>query len=315
MANFFNETRFLALRNSQLFDFVHTSSVALWNLRWQVQGYVGARPQATADEISARFAGGTEIRANNLKGTCIETPWEDQLGQFAQIISANLIAMYEGWAEELMPRFGVPGLTSQVQRPSKGSYGQKRDGVSEALAGAQSAGVSEEMKRAFFPVYSANRKYSLMHLDALLTLYRYHKEIRNSFMHRGGIANHAAEAAWCSASTLTRADIGLRSSPYLTRLTEGAPIKTNIFEAIQLSDALLRIVTTIDAQLCFTNLAEKDFINSWRSNEKIQKIRFFPGDEPRKGNRMASVCRKAGYVKPDDAEAIYQIGRRAGLAY
>jgi hypothetical protein len=314
MVNFFNETRSFAFRNRQLFDFVHTSSVALWNLRWQVQGYVGARPQATADEISAGFAGGTNIRANNLKGTCVEAPWEDQLSQFAQIISANLIAMYEGWAEELMSKFDIPGLTNQVQWPSKGSYGQKRDGVSEALASARSAGVSEDMKRAFFPIYSANRKYSLAHLDALLTLYRYHKEIRNSFMHRGGVANDAAEAAWYRACTLTRADIGLRSSPYLTRMAEGVSIKTNIFEAIQLSDVLLRIVTTIDAELCFSNPAEKEFINSWRGIEKL-KTRFFPGDEPRKASRMVSACRKAGYVKPEDTEAIYQIGRRAGLVY
>src|SRR6202035_4288104 len=110
MQLFFTESRNFAARNQQLFDFIHTSSVALWNLRWQVQGFVGARPDASADELSGRFASGTDIRANNIKGTIINTSWEDQLDQFAQVVAVNLIAMYEGWAEELMSKFSQPNL-------------------------------------------------------------------------------------------------------------------------------------------------------------------------------------------------------------
>lgn len=313
MFHFFKESRAFAARNGQLFDFIHTSSVALWNLRWQVQGFVGVRPDAGAEEISGRFSSGANIRANNLKGTCIETSWEDQLDQFAQIISANLIAMYEGWAEELMPKFGDPRLVSQVQWPSRGNYGRLSDGVREALKQARSGGVSAEMEKAFFPICSASRKYSLVHLDPLLAMYRYHKEVRNSLMHRGGVANDVAEDAWRNASTLTRADIGLRSSPYLTKLTDGMMIKTNIGEAIQLSDVLLRIVSTIDAELCFTDFAEQAFLGDWRAIERLREFRELPADPVRKSRKLISICRKAGYVKPADTDAIYTIGRRAGI--
>ncbi|TKG60253.1 hypothetical protein FCN18_35815 [Prauserella endophytica] len=47
MAMFFKESFDFADRNSKLFDFTHTASAALWNLRWQVQGYVTVSPEAT----------------------------------------------------------------------------------------------------------------------------------------------------------------------------------------------------------------------------------------------------------------------------
>jgi hypothetical protein len=313
MANFYRESASFTLRNAQLFDFVQTSSVALWNLRWQVQGFAAVRPETTVEELSDRFASGSNIRANNLKGACIETPWEDQLDQFAQIVSANLIAMYEGWAEELMPKFGNRQLIKQVQFPSRGRYGNARDGVGEAIAHARSIGISDEMKRAFYPRYSAHRKYSLNHLDSLLALYRYHKEIRNSWMHRGGIADNLAEDAWRNASTLARSDIGGRSSPALIRLTDGMMVKTNIFEAIQLSDVLLRIVYTLDAELCFTDLAEQTFLTGWQANANARNLRELPANPIKRARRLASICRKAGFVTPSDTEAIYQLGSRAGL--
>jgi hypothetical protein len=313
MQLFFRESRDFTARNQQLFDFIHTSSVALWNLRWQVQGFVGARPDASEKELSGRFASGTSIRANNLKGTIIDTSWEDQLDQFAQVVSVNLIAMYEGWAEELMSKFNQPNLARRVQWPSNGKYGNVRDGVSEAINQARSGGVSTEMMKAFYPVYSANRKYSLTHLDPLLALYRYHKEIRNSMMHRGGIADTVAESAWRQASMLTRSDVGLESSPNLSPITVGQVVKMNIDQAIQLSDVLLRIVATIDAELCFTNYAEKTFVDGWKKNQRLRDIREVPGDPLKKERALASHSRKAGFVTPADTEAIYTIARRERL--
>ncbi|MFI8322042.1 hypothetical protein [Streptomyces sp. NPDC085529] len=310
---FFKESSDFANRNSQLFDFIHTSSAALWNLRWQVQGFVAVTPKATDRELSGRFTSGSGISANNLRGTCIDTPWDDQLGQFAQIVSANLIAMYEGWAEELMLKFGNGSLGKWVQWPSKGSYGQTRNGVGEALAAARATGVSADMEKAFHPAYAGQRKYSLSHLDALLVLYRYHKEIRNSYMHRGGVANQDAVRAWQNASALTRADIGGRSAPMVTQVVNGAMVGADIRESIQLSDVLLRIVCTIDAELCFTDLGERNFLAGWRGNESNRKFAALPGDPLRREKRLARICRKAGYVSPSDTEAIRRIGYRAGL--
>ena len=312
MALFFKESAYFAARNAQLFDFTHSSSVALWNLRWQVQGFVAARPAATEDELSGRFASGSGIRANNLRGTCIDTSWEDQLEQFAQIVSTSLIAMYEGWAEEIMPKFGS-GLVKQVQFPSAGKYGQVSDGVGEALVRARSNGMSNEIKKAFYPKYSAHRKFSLKNLDALLALYRYHKEIRNSFVHRAGIADAKAETAWRNASTLKHADIGGRSTPALSHIREGGPVKTSLYEAIQLSDVLLRIVHTVDAELCFTVVGEQAFLDDWRNNEGARALRALPAGQSKKAEKIRKIVRRIGYMPPADTDAIYELGHREGL--
>jgi len=132
-------------------------------------------------------------------------------------------------------------------------------------------------------------------------------------MHRGGIADTAAENAWRHASSLSRSDIGLRSSPYLSTITVGQAVKMDIGQAIQLSDMLLRIVATIDAELCFTSYAEKTFLDGWRNNQRLRDIRQIPGDAAKKERTLAAICRKAGFASPANTDVIYTIGRREGL--
>jgi hypothetical protein len=310
--HFFKASRVFAERHTELFEFIDTASVALWNLRWQVQGFIGVRPDATVEEISGRFSSGTNIRAYRLRNSCIETTWPEQLGQFAQIVSANLIALFEGWAEELMPQFGGSDTAKQVQFPSRGSFGQRGNGISEALSTARATGISTDIEKAFYSVYSSNRKVSTAHLDAQLALYRYHKEVRNSFMHRGGIADARAEAAWRNASTLSRADVGMRSTPEVTPAINGSAIDVTFGQAIQLSDVLLRIVGTVDAELCRTEIAARAFM---RDLEKLNRgsFRELPGDANKRSRKLGRACTALGYLKPADVEAVYALGRRSGV--
>ncbi|MEW2513665.1 hypothetical protein [Streptomyces sp. NPDC046870] len=179
-----------------------------------MQGYVSVSPQATKQDLSDRFTRGSGIPASNLRGTCIDTAWE------------------------------------------------------EALATAR-ATRSSDMQRAFHPVYAARQKYSLSHLDALLVLYRYHKEVRNAVMHGGGKANPITEQAWKHAATLTAADIGSRTSPLTSKVTDGQMVTSDLREAIQLSDVLLRLVRTTDAELCVTGIAEQEFVTGWTGGTAV----------------------------------------------
>ncbi|MFJ1971859.1 hypothetical protein ACIO93_24630 [Streptomyces sp. NPDC087903] len=311
---FFSESKSFGSRVLQLFNFIHPASVALWNLRWQVQGFVEAAPLATDAEISGRFSGGSGIKANNLKAIFTKTSWDDQLGQFSQIVGSNMIALFEGWAEELLPKFGPARLAKSVQFPSRGTFGNTSSkGVRDALQDIHAAGLSAEMKAAFYPVYSASAKYSLIQLDPLLALYRYHKEVRNSFMHRGGVADSKAEAAWLAASNLTRSDIGGKSTPYLTPIIDGQPIAYPIKEAIQLADVIIRIVHTIDAELSYTNQAELYFIDAWKAKNGALRLQDLPGDSSRREKRIAQICRKVGFVTPADLAAATGVAKRAGL--
>ena len=72
MRPFFPCTRDAAHRITSLFDFVWPTAAALWNLRWQVQGFLNEVPNATEQELHQRFMSGSRIQWTNLRRACIE---------------------------------------------------------------------------------------------------------------------------------------------------------------------------------------------------------------------------------------------------
>src|SRR5437016_5497131 len=48
---FYPSTESFRSQHSDLFDFVHGSAAALWNMRWQVQGYLSVVPRASEEEL------------------------------------------------------------------------------------------------------------------------------------------------------------------------------------------------------------------------------------------------------------------------
>ena len=67
MKHFFDVTEGAAKQFSGLFDFAWAVGPALWNLRWQVRGFLTVVPEATKEEIDGRFVLGSEIQGSNLK--------------------------------------------------------------------------------------------------------------------------------------------------------------------------------------------------------------------------------------------------------
>ncbi|MFD7963762.1 hypothetical protein ACFV5J_23460 [Streptomyces zaomyceticus] len=312
---FFSASKEFGAEVTRLLDFVHPATVALWNLRWQVQGFVAATGNATDDDLSDRFGSGSGFPARNLKKSCIETPWADQMEQFAQIVAANVIALYESWAEEVFKnQIGMHGMHHKwVQFPSRGISGRQDKGVRDVLADIRNTGVSPEMQSAFFPVYSGSKRNGVAHLDEMAVLYRYHKEIRNSFMHSGGRASKVAEDAWSNASGLTRADVGGRRNPIVTQVTEGQRIAYSMEQASDLAAVIIRLIHSIDAELSSSAYAEQYFLNAWRSWTELAKYKALPSDPTQRDRRIAKICRKVGFVAPVDPAAVIALGRNAGL--
>ena len=100
-AYFFPESRDAAKEITRLFEFVSPTAVALWNLRWQVKGYVDTLPDSTPEQLAQRFVQGSELHGVNLKRSCIEISWEEQKSRFASVVLTNAFAAYENWAAHL----------------------------------------------------------------------------------------------------------------------------------------------------------------------------------------------------------------------
>ncbi|WP_369227887.1 hypothetical protein AB5J52_47150 [Streptomyces sp. R39] len=175
------------------------------------------------------------------------------------------------------------------------------------------AGVFPEMNSAFFPVYSGSKRNDVAHLDEMAVLYRYHKEIRNSFMHSGGRASKFAEDAWSNASGLTRADVGGRRNPIVTQVAEGQRITCSMEQASDLAAVIIRLIHSIDAELSSSAYAERYFLHAWNSWSELAKYKALPSDPIQRDRRIAKICRKVGFVAPADPAAVITLGRSAGL--
>src|SRR4051794_12318185 len=78
MRFFFGSSATFQRQLRALYDLINPSLAAMWNLRWQVRGYVDQRPDATNDELHGRFVAGSGIGSANLRRQCVESTWEEQ---------------------------------------------------------------------------------------------------------------------------------------------------------------------------------------------------------------------------------------------
>src|SRR5438309_2064445 len=103
--NFFPETAIFQRSQTDLFEFVWSTAAALWNLRWQVNGFLAVVPEATKEDLMSRFLRGSDIHSASLREACQERTWKEQQEQFALHILVVAFATYEAWAENLASRF------------------------------------------------------------------------------------------------------------------------------------------------------------------------------------------------------------------
>lgn len=182
---FFDRSKLLYAQNLDLFDFFWPTATAIWNLRWQVKGYIDVRgDELTTDELFARFASDETIMRANLYRACIDTSWDEHLQQYAQTILINLFAYYESWLKGMLKI--VEKDSNQIEKglqfPSNFSTGK---GIIPTLTSIQLPS-NNIIANAFYDKYKNARKYKLTNIESMMICYRYFKEIRNCIAHHGG---------------------------------------------------------------------------------------------------------------------------------
>jgi hypothetical protein len=94
---FFEASQGVTAQLSELFNFTWPTLAALWNLRWQVLGYVQTTGTVDHHELNARFVRGSGIPSADLKSACLVSTWDAQQEQFAKFVLFELCALYEAW--------------------------------------------------------------------------------------------------------------------------------------------------------------------------------------------------------------------------
>jgi hypothetical protein len=188
----FRETDEAAAEITRLFDFVWPTAVALWNLRWQVNGFLTAVPNASYEDVASRFVVGSDVHGADIRAMSMKTTWEEQKARFAEFVLTNVFAVYESWARRLLRSTQVTGMSDR-------DLYRLGDQVSKGLPVFISRVVatpSPVMQRAFQASFSTHKKVHELQLVSMLKCYRYFKELRNCQIHNGGLADQKAVDAY-----------------------------------------------------------------------------------------------------------------------
>jgi hypothetical protein len=306
---FFKPSRHAADEITGLFSFVWPTAAALWNLRWQVAGYLDAVPTASVEELNDRFVTGSKLIGADLRGACVDTDWDEQRARFASIILTSAFAIYESWADEIIADLGLHFSGKRFQFPD--SQATSGNGL-ESFIASLTATPSITLNAAYFPLYARSAKYNPAILPNLLLAYRYFKEVRNSEMHRGGIANAKAEAAYLAFKPVSdRVSLGMKGELMIEPVISERPVRLHLRGVVGFSDILFRIIATVDAELCRTIRAELPFRRDLAAVKNEPAM--YSGTERRRHQQTGSRCVKAGYPRPLDPASIYAFLRSENL--
>jgi hypothetical protein len=263
---------------TRLFDFVGPTAIALWNLRWQVHGFLNEVPQATSQDLSNRFAFGSGMRGGEIRRACVDTSWDSQLGQLAGFILINAIASFEDFTARLAEL-----VTSNDQQQRKISNSLQFPGGALAIPDAPKrdfaasffASPSPALAGIFTRDPRTLRRYAGTRLDNLLLCYRFFKAKRNAIAHNGGRVNKEVLDNYNRFKTVaTTAALGLKEVPTHSPIAAiGDPIHLDLRGVTGLTNVILHIVTTYDIDFGQMQPAEKEVVSriklSWNDSGQM----------------------------------------------
>lgn len=267
---------------TRLWDFMSPTIVAMWNLRWQVQGFLKVKPDATQDELKQRFALGSEIRGNEIKRACVDNSWDEQKNRFASILLTNSIAIFEEFLD------GLVGLNLSGEKKTKTVKALQfpvQGGGRNYLQGYTAMGSTvPELVGAFSSGAALGKWYSKAKLQNLLLCYRVFKEIRNASVHAGGRATPEVMAAHAEfLPVATASALGVKEAPKYPAPMLNQVMTVDYRGVSMFSDVILRLIATYDRDFSDRRGALDDISNRlgkvpslWRGRtvnaKKKQKI-------------------------------------------
>lgn len=291
---FFGATASAHNQFTQMYDFVWPTATAMWNLRWQVAGYVQAVPDATVPQLRARFSEGADIDGANLRRACIEHSWEKQKESFAQILLTSTIAIYEGWIDEVIDGLGkTTRMKDWLQFPDDTA---KSTGVNFAIADI-TAVESAPLKNNFYAALCAGNHCDKINLNSMMLCYRFFKEMRNCQMHGGGVIELRLVDAYNNFLPVANpAALGVGEVPKHSPAVLGGNVNLSLRGVVGFSHIVLKIMATLDSELSRADCAEKTFIKRWKQTHRLRLT--MPADAERRKRKIDRLVRKARFPKP-----------------
>lgn len=256
--HYFRTTRKTVDVITQTFNFLKPTAVALWNMRWQYKGYMLENPTATQHEIDHRFVEGCNIKGANIRASCAEKSWENQVEMFSQVLLIQLCAIFESWIDEMLTVLKENDENKRSSIAKKLQYPEDyQDGLKQLLSS------KSRVLAAFYDGLKEHKKNNSSHIKELLVCYRYFKECRNSLVHCGGISTKKLIEREKQLLLLAPSDLHIKRIPDI-RLTDSDNMVKLDFKGIEIfADIIIQLITTYDAELSQCKNAESEFLELW----------------------------------------------------
>ena len=289
---FFQQSKLLEAQITDFFDDVWPTVTAWKTLRWQVKGYYDSYngdSDYSVQQLSSKFVEPSDKTNHpNLYRKCIEETWADQEHRIAINLLVNLFACYEGWLEEILKALG-----SNSER----SF-QKLDKFQNALNGLQGGG-NPAIINAFYDVYKGvNKRYNFSHLYNYFTAYWFFKELRNCFIHAGGVTSSRVVEAWAKYNLLSKDDLDLKEAPEAFPPRIGDPLKISLRGVVGFSQIILNIVSTLDVEFIKSKNADGVFVATIKKLPHDNFPIMTSASQTKRDKQVSSVCTKAFYNPP-----------------
>ncbi len=263
---FFRKTNDLHNEIISLHDFVLPMATALWNFRQVIDSEIAKETPPTAAQLAKKYNTAPRTRGStNLIFPFHTISWDEQRQRIAELALVNIIALYEVWCEEICGYLGDGELAIRLQFPTNAS---KTKGVRSAID-ELTVTESAPIKGSIYPALILSKKYSLSSLDNLLRCFRYFKELRNSFMHRGRRCDgklYGAQSEFIPVSD--KISLGMKFVPEHKFHQIGDDVELSLHGVLGFTDVILRIVTTVDAELSRSVVAESEIVERLRSAKR-----------------------------------------------
>lgn len=315
---FMEETVDALQQISKLYHFVWPSILGLKNYKSQVEEYVKNNLEVGECELNNLFAKDFEFNGIDFHNAIINKKWEEHLEDFAGVLLTNIFAVYEGWLSEVCEILKFDEYKNSNNRWVKyekafqfSSSG--RDGIGRALNDLNNPWC-DAMKDAFYANTSKNTKYSLKYIENLLTCYRFFKEFRNSIIHNGGICDKKLVKSYDDYQKVaTTSLLGIKEVPKVNPVTLDNLISLDIRGVVGLTDIIIRIITTIDAEISKSEFGLKYLMDKWIAIGETG--RTMKRDKEKRENQFRRYIQKMGFPVTQDIEKLITYFENNSLKY
>ena len=208
-----------------------------------------------------------------------------QQEKLAWMLLSNTIPVYEQWWKDLEKEVGFPGMKEETMEFPTDPTNPNKKGIKQLILDLTSS-ESVVFKDVFYDLYSTKRNHcsDLDELNRSMYLFRLFKEIRNCYMHSGGVVSNVlchpvTHQPWITVaynnyvqhvvnqSTVTNA-LGIEELPLFP--VGFNPVLNSVLHitlrgVVGFSNVLRRIMLTVDSELIRSSMTENYILSKWAS--------------------------------------------------